>query len=86
MAYKVIILYRLYMPSYFLGTFTEYPKTTERQLCRPVSSRISSNKRLNILFCPLWYPTFQKLLSPPSATKSQKEAYGLQVLIQAHHK
>ena len=25
MAYKVIILYRLYMPSYFLGTFTEYP-------------------------------------------------------------
>ena len=24
MAYKVIILYRLYMPSYFLGT-TEYP-------------------------------------------------------------
>ena len=27
MAYKVIILYRLYMPSYFLGTFTEYPST-----------------------------------------------------------
>ena len=26
MAYKVIILYRLYMPSYFLGTFTEYPQ------------------------------------------------------------
>lgn len=26
MAYKVIILYQLYMPSYFLGTFTEYPK------------------------------------------------------------
>ena len=25
MAYKVIILYRIYMPSYFLGTFTEYP-------------------------------------------------------------
>ena len=25
MAYKVIILYRLYMPSYFLGTFAEYP-------------------------------------------------------------
>ena len=28
MAYKVIILYRLYMPSYFLGTFTEYPYFT----------------------------------------------------------
>ena len=26
MAYKVIILYQLYMPSYFLGTFTEYPQ------------------------------------------------------------
>ena len=26
MAYTVIILYQLYMPSYFLGTFTEYPK------------------------------------------------------------
>ena len=25
MPYKVIILYQLYMPSYFLGTFTEYP-------------------------------------------------------------
>ena len=30
MAYKVIILYRLYMPSYFLGTFTEYPKKDRR--------------------------------------------------------
>ena len=28
MAYKVIILYQLYMPSYFLGTFTEYPILT----------------------------------------------------------
>ena len=26
MVYKVIILYRLYMPSYVLGTFTEYPE------------------------------------------------------------
>ena len=31
MAYKVIILYRLYMPSYFLGTFTEYPKV--KKIC-----------------------------------------------------
>ena len=31
MAYKVIILYRLYMPSYFLGTFTEYPFTIMRR-------------------------------------------------------
>ena len=31
MAYKVIILYRLYMPSYFLGTFTEYPQLMLRE-------------------------------------------------------
>ena len=30
MAYKVIILYRLYMPSYVLGTFTEYPKFVQK--------------------------------------------------------
>ena len=30
MAYKVIILYQFYMPSYFLGTFTEYPKKSHR--------------------------------------------------------
>ena len=33
MAYKVIILYRLYMPSYFLGTFTEYPYFLQRKHC-----------------------------------------------------
>ena len=32
MAYKVIILYRLYMPSYVLGTFTEYPYLAYRLL------------------------------------------------------
>ena len=31
MAYKVIILYQLYMPSYFLGTFTEYPSIGSAQ-------------------------------------------------------
>ena len=30
MAYKVIILYQLYMPSYFLGTFTEYPEKNRK--------------------------------------------------------
>ena len=29
MAYKVIILYQLYMPSCFLGTFTEYPYSVD---------------------------------------------------------
>ena len=43
MAYKVIILYQLYMPSYFLGTFTEYPycnPTGERTQCRTVDRGI----------------------------------------------
>ena len=39
MAYKVIILYQLYMPSYFLGTFTEYPKHR--------SANLSSMKKIN---------------------------------------
>ena len=34
MAYKVIILYQLYMPSYFLGTFTEYPYLNNRSAGR----------------------------------------------------
>ena len=35
MAYKVIILYRLYMPSYFLGTFTEYPYKMNNKIVHP---------------------------------------------------
>ena len=35
MAYKVIILYQLYMPSYFLGTFTEYPYLGKNILIGP---------------------------------------------------
>ena len=32
MAYKVIILYRLYMPSFVLGTFTEYPQSVIKNI------------------------------------------------------
>ena len=42
MAYKVIILYQLYMPSYFLGTFTEYPEHEHRR-------RISNRTNLHYL-------------------------------------
>ena len=41
MAYKVIILYQLYMPSYFLGTFTEYP-SLNYSLITSTSSTINS--------------------------------------------
>lgn len=30
MAYEVVMPYHLHMPSYFLGTFTEYPFLTAR--------------------------------------------------------
>ena len=41
MAYKVIILYQLYMPSYFLGTFTEYPYKG-KAFCKPSIIAVSS--------------------------------------------
>ena len=44
MAYKVIILYRLYMPSYFLGTFTEYPELKSDVLA------ILSRRHAHLLF------------------------------------
>ena len=33
MAYEVVMSYHLHMPSYFLGTFTEYPYV----ICPPTS-------------------------------------------------
>ena len=30
MTYEVVMPYHLHMPSYFLGTFTEYPKLVQR--------------------------------------------------------
>ena len=41
MAYKVIILYQLYMPSYFLGTFTEYPY--ESKIYTPAESGVGES-------------------------------------------
>ena len=49
MAYKVIILYQLYMPSYFLGTFTEYPTLTP-PVFRSVSARKASYQKWGITF------------------------------------
>jgi len=55
MAYKVIILYRLYMPSYFLGTFTEYPilrqstKSTIRKFTTINTPTSSSEKGLGCI-------------------------------------
>ena len=48
MAYKVIILYRLYMPSYFLGTFTEYPYLVAgRKASMILASNSSANSGLS---------------------------------------
>ena len=51
MAYKVIILYQLYMPSYFLGTFTEYPFVTTLFLCGSTWNRTRDTR----IFSPLLY-------------------------------
>jgi len=34
MAYEMVMPYHLHMPSYFLGTFTEYPKLKEKRETR----------------------------------------------------
>ena len=56
MAYKVIILYQLYMPSYFLGTFTEYPylsqfdsDVTERIIAGTMESFTQAYKLYNAI-------------------------------------
>ena len=51
MAYKVIILYRLYMPSYFLGTFTEYPYINSIMMIG-LNSLVDSLYRSIHLKCP----------------------------------
>ena len=53
MAYKVIILYRLYMPSYVLGTFTEYPDSAFKVNDRAVLYIVKSKIRLKVYFLKL---------------------------------
>ena len=59
MAYKVIILYRLYMPPYFLGTFTEYPFVNERYLVLALLNLYFSS--LNLYFSQLNL-TFRRII------------------------
>ena len=47
MAYKVIILYRLYMPSYVLGTFTEYPYHNPTDTLTLITFENSFHERYN---------------------------------------
>lgn len=48
MAYKVIILYRLYMPSYFLGTFAEYPFLKDKKNSPRNSVCFGANRYLSV--------------------------------------
>ena len=50
MAYKVIILYQLYMPSYFLGTFTEYPCVAVSKKACSLSENIRFGREQDFLF------------------------------------
>ena len=62
MAYKVIILYQLYMPSYFLGTFTEYPEVVTynclamviRLIIKSLRVGFSLTRRIRSLFFQLF--------------------------------
>ena len=49
MAYKVIILYRLYMPSYLLGTFTEYPYVIRKLPVKYVLQNTKKYSRLGTI-------------------------------------
>ena len=51
MAYKVIILYRLYMPSYVLGTFTEYPQSNLFRM-DTISSESTTNSHILVVEFP----------------------------------
>ena len=47
MAYEVVMSYHLHMPSYFLGTFTEYPFKVQRLIQREEFAVLLSFDRLN---------------------------------------
>ena len=58
MAYKVIILYQLYMPSYFLGTFTEYPSFYSEIGIERKNKLMAGRRRLYDPTGPLQIPDF----------------------------
>ena len=43
MAYEVVMSYHLHMPSYFLGTFTEYPELRDKKKGKSHDFHNSSN-------------------------------------------
>ena len=45
MAYEVIMVYHLHMPSYFWGTFTEYPYFSEGD------PKVSNGERVALFHC-----------------------------------
>ena len=89
MAYKVIILYQLYMPSYFLGTFTEYPyysdhrdaagKNRHRKNIGILRGILTKRKDLvelffsNILFAPNRMDELLRLFNTTKASSGLKE-------------
>ncbi len=65
MAYKVIILYRLYMPPYFLGTFTEYPFFSNAETeCRRMTEVFILFFQRTDGISGGWYPTIFPVLLP----------------------
>ena len=60
MAYEVVMSYHLHMPSYFLGTFTEYPYLVA--ILIPKSSikfEYIPYHKISLLFLTIWYHRVQ---------------------------
>ena len=54
MAYEVVMPYHLHMPSYFLGTFTEYPYLNAKE-------KVCAAYILYTILNASWFPPFRAL-------------------------
>ena len=72
MAYKVIILYRLYMPSYFLGTFTEYPYLDVLSILVDKSFIYFTSNKSSILELCCWMGNHPNIGNPFNNAKKEE--------------
>ncbi len=61
MAYEVVMSYHLHMPSYFLGTFTEYPYRIFVECYLPPQVRAVNHGRYGSFTCKMLYLTAVRL-------------------------
>ena len=75
MAYEMVMPYHLHMPSYFLGTFTEYPKLKEKRGTFPTLLRLwracTANKESPRYSAGVHLNSLQYLKSPNFRSKNK---------------